>query len=282
MRNRVRRKQVQHDVCMDEDEPAGLTDDAGSMDSCAMEVDGENVVPSASMQLRYAASSDSEDDAYGLDDFDPLNMIVAPPPLPLEYHGRPNALPRKTRSSPPITLVLDLDETLVHCTTTPIPGIHSDINFVVPFNGLDYKVVGNFRPGCHDFLAAVAKEFEVVVFTASQKAYADRLLNILDPDRKWIKYRLFRDSCVFVGGNYLKDLSILGRDLAHVVIVDNAPQAFAYQVLNGVPIESWYDQPNDAELVKIYRFLQDLRNATDVRPVIDQCFRWRERVSHLF
>jgi len=137
------------------------------------------------------------------------------------------------------------------------------------------------RPYLAKFLRQVSMWFEIVVFTASQKVYADKLLNILDPKRRYIKHRIFRDSCVCVDGNYLKDLTVLGRDLSKVAIVDNSVQAFGFQLNNGIPIESWFDDDNDQELLNLIPFLQKLKDTKDVRPLIKKTFRLEEFVNSL-
>ena len=78
----------------------------------------------------------------------------------------------------------------------------------------------------------------------------------------------------------MKDLNVLGRDLTKAVLVDNSPHAFGYQVDNGIPIESWFDDPNDTELLKLERFLRSLHGADDVRPIIRKVFRTQQLVAN--
>ncbi|KAJ2704240.1 hypothetical protein H4R19_005260 [Coemansia spiralis] len=234
-------------------------------------------------QISSLADSEAEahEDPYAMDDededeFNPYLFMANMPPIPKEHTLRPYALPRKTRSSPPITLVLDLDETLVHCALTKVDN--ADLVFPVEYNGVKYSVYCRLRPGYREFLEKASKLFEVVVFTASQQVYADRLLDLIDPHRQYIRHRLFRDSCVYVNTNYVKDLGILGRDESKLLLVDNCPQAFAYQQSNGIPIESWYEDKSDCELMRLMEFLETLVGVDDVRPRVEARFRTREKI----
>ena len=95
---------------------------------------------------------------------------------------------------------------MVHCSIEPIED--ADLQFEVNFGGLMYHVYVRKRPHLEKFLEVVSKQFEVLVFTASQQVYAEKLLNLIDPTRKLIKHRLYRDSCLDVCDNFLKDLNV--------------------------------------------------------------------------
>lgn len=184
------------------------------------------------------------------------------------------------------------------------PCVDADFTFPVNFNLQEHTVYVRCRPYLRDFMEAVARHFEIIIFTASQSIYAEQLLNVLDPKRKIFRHRVFRESCVFVDGNYLKDLSVLGRDLARVIIVDNSPQvtatiflifswlklevfyidvfyfqAFGFQVDNGIPIESWFDDRSDKELLLLLPFLETLVGVEDVRPLIAKKFNLRQKIA---
>lgn len=219
-----------------------------------------------------------EDECEEFDEFDPYFFIKNLPDLSSVVPTfRPMLLPKQTRRCPSTTLVLDLDETLVHSTLEPCND--ADFTFPVNFNLQQHTVYVRCRPHLQDFMERVASLFEIIIFTASQSIYAEQLLNVLDPKRRRIRHRIFRDSCVFVEGNYLKDLSILGRDLSRVIIIDNSPQAFGFQVDNGIPIESWFDDRTDQELLSLLPFLESLVGVEDVRPLIAQKFNLRQKIA---
>ncbi|XP_018473195.2 uncharacterized protein LOC108844431 isoform X2 [Raphanus sativus] len=221
---------------------------------------------------------EDEEEDEELDEFDPYLFIKNLPNLSSVVPTfRPVLLPKQTRSCPPISLVLDLDETLVHSTLEPCEEV--DFTFPVHFNEEEHTVYVRCRPHLQEFMERVSRLFEIIIFTASQSIYAEQLLNVLDPKRKLFRHRVYRDSCVFFDGNYLKDLSVLGRDLSRVIIVDNSPQAFGFQVENGVPIESWFSDPSDKELLHLLPFLESLIGAEDVRPMIAKKFNLKEKID---
>ena len=165
------------------------------------------------------------------------------------------------------TLILDLDETLVHSSFVPFEK--NDIILNVDFESVMYNIYVLVRPGAEEFIKKVSKYFEVVIFTASISKYALPLLDILDHEKK-IKYRLTREHCTFLNGIYIKELKKLNRNLNDLIIVDNSPLAYAFDSDNGLPIKTWYDDPNDNELDKIYPLLEFLSRTNDVRKFINK------------
>ena len=158
--------------------------------------------------------------------------------------------PEKQNST--YSLILDLDETLVHFFYTPSGGA-----FLI-------------RPYCFQFLEEMSKFYEIIIFTAALKDYADSILDLLDPNKKWIKYRLYRQHTSINGITFCKDLSKIGRDLGKTIIVDNLADNFKLQPNNGIHIWTWLEDMKDTQLNDLGRILKDLviKQPGDVRPII--------------
>jgi len=150
-------------------------------------------------------------------------------------------LPARTELTPEYTLVLDLDETLVHWSISPFEGYDEMLEWIYI----------SYRPYLIQFLEKVSQNFEVVIFTASEKEYATMVLDRIDPESRYIEHRLFRDSCYPCNGNYIKDLNVLGRDIDKTIIIDNSVIAFLLNIDNGIPIHSFCGDKQDTELWKI-------------------------------
>ncbi|XP_067843084.1 carboxy-terminal domain RNA polymerase II polypeptide A small phosphatase 1-like isoform X1 [Heptranchias perlo] len=125
------------------------------------------------------------------------------------------------------------------------------------------------RPHVDEFLRRMGELFECVLFTASLSKYADPVADLLD---KWgaFRARLFRESCVFHRGNYVKDLSRLGRDMNKLVIVDNSPASYIFHPDNAVPIASWFDDMSDRELLDLLPFFERLSKEDDIYTMLQE------------
>ncbi|MBN3283653.1 CTDSL protein, partial [Polyodon spathula] len=167
-------------------------------------------------------------------------------------------------------VVIDLDETLVHSSFKPI----SNADFIVPveIDGTVHQVRALFKP-CIQHCKPFSKRFQNGTLRSAHSLlcscfkYADPVADLLD---QWgvFRARLFRESCVFHRGNYVKDLSRLGRELSKVIIVDNSPASYIFHPENAVPVQSWFDDITDTELMDLIPFFEGLSREEDVYSVL--------------
>lgn len=184
----------------------------------------------------------------------------------------------------PYTLVLDLDETLIHFVSSDDAEdeeldkqLGNDEGEDEEENDFFYMV----RPYCNKFLSELSQHFEIVIFTAAMQDYADWIVDGID-HKKHISHRLYRQHCqreVAVtegekeqGFQSIKDLRLIGRDIKKTIIIDNLKENFwSTCPSNGIEIISWYgDEMEDRELQKLIPFLKGLveNEEKDVRKVI--------------
>ena len=153
--------------------------------------------------------------------------------IPVPYIGN--------RSNKPYTLVLDLDETLIHFKANP--------------NNEESGTI-KIRPYLYQFLDKIKKYYELVVFTAATQEYADPIINALENKKKYFDYRLYRIHTIIIDNDFVKDLSKLGRDLSRIIIVDNMEQNYKLQKNNGITIRPFWGKDNeDSALIDLLDIL---------------------------
>ena len=165
------------------------------------------------------------------------------PPRPLIPRRQPSY---STRTSSQVstrltqkTLVIDLDETLIHSLAkggrmSSGHMVEVKLNTTVGYGGATlgpqhpilYYV--HKRPHCDDFLRKVCKWYNLVIFTASVQEYADPVIDWLEQERKYFSARYYRQHCTFRNGAYIKDLSSVESDLSKVMILDNSPLSYMF------------------------------------------------------
>ena len=149
------------------------------------------------------------------------------------------------------TLVLDLDETLVHYIE------EKDRHYV------------QVRPYAEYFISEMGKYFEIVIFTSAEEEYANIVLDEIDKN-KVISHKLYRRHVEFNDGFCLKDLNKLGRDIKKVCIIDNDKNNFKLHEDNGIEIKEFLGEQDDKELDLLGDLLMTIieSNLDDIRPII--------------
>ena len=149
----------------------------------------------------------------------------------------------------------------------------------------DIHTVGIFvRNGVKDFLEEVNKYFEVGIFTASVKEYADAVISFLDPENKLIKFRLYRNNCINFNDSFtVKDLRIFNNvDLKKIVLLDNSMYSFASQINNGILINTFINDKSDNELYNALEYLiKYIYPAEDIRDVNERFFSFQQIMNDI-
>lgn len=185
-------------------------------------------------------------------------------------------LGKKTKEK---TLILDMDETLIAAKFEGKEQKNFKRTFSFDFHGTQIHV--RLRPYLSDALEKLGQLYEIVVFTAGVQDYADPILDVIDPEKTIFKKRMYRTECVKCEQFYIKDLDvILDREKSSMVLVDNSILSFAFDLANGVPINSFMgDEEDDRDLLYLVSFLEEAFYQSDIRVACEDSFKLQYLLS---
>ena len=157
------------------------------------------------------------------------------------------------------TLLISLDGTLIHFK---IDNKNKNNN----------KGIIQLRPGLNEFLSDIKPYYEIIAFSNGDKKYTDLLINSLDKNKIFFENKLYREHCIIMNNDFVKDISKLGKDLSKIIIVDNLVQNFRLNLENGINIKSFNGEINDKILKELGKILIKIAKfGGDIRRGISYC-----------
>ena len=114
----------------------------------------------------------------------------------------------------------------------------------------------------------------MILFTAADKIYAEKVLKIIDEKNEFFILKFFRKNCVLINNMVLlKNLNFLyNLNFENLLIIDNNPEHFFCHLKNIMPIIPFYGEEHDEELLKVGMFLDDIEEVRDFRKVLEKFF----------
>ena len=186
--------------------------------------------------------------------------------------------------TPPILLILDLDETLLPARATPLPDRPAD------FEVFDYHVY--LRPHLDEFLHEASRYFELAVWSSASDDYVTEAVRRSVPADVPLAFVWGRSRCTYCLDHarfeeqgytdhqshydFVKPLLKLrrrGYRLERVLIVDDMPAKARRNYGNAIYPAEYLGQPHDDELPRLLQYLLTLKDAENVRQLEKRLWR---------
>ena len=143
----------------------------------------------------------------------------------------------------------------------------------------DSKSKGNLqlRPGLNSFLKEISNYYEIIIFSLSEKAISDYLMNSIEKRNKFIDLRLYRENLKIDNNEFVIDLNEFCRPIDKVIIVSNIPQIGHLHKKNFINIKSyWEEDLKDNILNYLMNILKNI--AQEEGDVVDLLLKYRNDI----
>ena len=191
-------------------------------------------------------------DCFQIIDLHFNKTIKLQPGEPVNFHFKENKK----------VVIFELESTLVSCFGD---NLSEEINNTIGIN---------VRPHLKSSLDLIQKDYNIVIYSSSNKIYVDNILNSLDPEHIYFNYRLYQEHCFKFKINgkiyFTKNLNIFKNicSLKDMIIVDCSVLGFGFFLENGIPIIPFYDSKEDVELKILSYYLVSISSNYDLRKAL--------------